>query len=248
MFHYFSSHLANLYSQIFSGSSFFIHLHLNLIFQERKLRQGLKCYFYLSGTSPVRKSWVVFSCFFLFVCLFFKAHKQWRQRAVGALTWQVRLFGKPDRRNCPQSSIQERRRKRIWSPWLLTLPVFYWSKSQRHGLPWIDWWHHPNSSLPQFSPSFHSSLVLQWVFFLNENHGMAMPQDKTLLLLWISSISTDNPVIQFKAFPDIYILLQPSFLRIEKPYWLRSLEQGPANLAYCLFLGILWTKKWFLHF
>jgi len=56
------------------------------------------------------------------------------------------------------------------------------------------------------------------VFFLKENYDTAMPQDKILLLLWISGISTDNPVIQFKAFPDIYILLQPSFLRIEKPY------------------------------
>ena len=57
MFYYFSSHLANLYLQIFSGSSFFIHLYLNLVFQERKLRQGLKCYFYLSGTSPRRRQW-----------------------------------------------------------------------------------------------------------------------------------------------------------------------------------------------
>lgn len=125
---------------------------------------------------------------------------------------------------------------------------FYWSKFQGYGLPWTDWWRHPNSSVPQFSPSSHSSLVLQWVFFLKENYDTAMPQDKILLLLWISGISTDNPVIQFKAFPDIYILLQPSFLRIEKPYWLKSLEQGPANLAHCLFMGSLWTKRWFLHF
>lgn len=86
---------------------------------------------------------------------------------------------------------------------LLDSSHFYWSKFQGYGLPWTDWWRHPNSSVPQFSPSSHSSLVLQWVFFLKENYDTAMPQDKILLLLWISGISTDNPVIQFKAFLDI---------------------------------------------
>lgn len=70
--------------------------------------------------------------------------------------WQKKL---------PPSSTQERRRKRIWSPWLLTLPVLI--KVPGALLELIG--DIQTLQYPSSVRSSHSSLVLQWVFFLKEN-------------------------------------------------------------------------------